>query len=57
MPRIVPSVAADTVPEYIVLIAVFAPWLIPEMSKSIFLSFRSVCTASLTESAGVPSIA
>ncbi len=53
MPRIVPSVAAETVPEYIILVATLAPKFIPEMTKS-GGCFKIALTAILTQSAGVP---
>lgn len=50
----VPSVAAETVPEYIIFSPTFAPLFIPDIKISGFFS-RSAVIASLTQSAGVPS--
>ena len=48
-----PSMAAPTVPEYNTLIPAFDPWLMPEITRSGFLSINSF-NASFTQSTGVP---
>ena len=53
IPLNVPSLAAETVPEYKILWPTFEPGLIPETKISGFF-FITTLTANLTESAGVP---
>src|SRR5690554_398237 len=50
---IAPSTAADIVPEYNTLLALFSPWLIPETSKSGLRCITSEI-ANFTQSTGVP---
>ena len=55
IPHMVPSSAADTVPEYRVSVPRFPPWLMPENTMSILIpSFCKSFTPSFTQSAGVP---
>ena len=54
-PKIAPSIAAATVPEYNTLIPTLAPIFIPAINNSGF-SFIISRTPSLTQSAGEPSI-
>jgi hypothetical protein len=56
MPRSVPSIAADTVPEYVTSSPRLAPLLIPE-TTSVGRRGRMPFTARFTQSVGVPSIA
>ena len=55
IPKIAPSIAAATVPEYNTLIPTLAPIFIPAINNSGF-SFIISRTPSLTQSAGEPSI-
>ncbi len=56
MPSSVPSMAADTVPEYVTSSPRLAPLLIPE-TTSVGLRGRMPLIARLTQSVGVPSTA
>ncbi len=53
MPSIIPSIAAETVPEQMMSVPKLGPWLIPERTKSGGLSSKAH-KASFTQSAGVP---
>ena len=53
IPRNVPSLAAETVPEYKILWPTLEPGLIPE-TKISGLVFITTIIANYTESAGVP---
>ena len=53
IPIIVLSMAADTVPEYVISSPRLAPLLIPDATKTGF-SGRIFCIPSATQSVGVP---
>src|SRR3954469_14420150 len=54
-PKVTASIAAATVPEYRTSSPMLGPWLTPENTKS-GRSGMSACSASMTQSVGVPSI-
>ena len=54
MPFSIPSMAAPTVPEYIISKPLLYPQFMPEKITSGFASFIRYASATLTQSAGVP---
>src|SRR5918995_618927 len=56
-PRITPSSAAATVPEYVMSSPRLAPWVMPETISSAWNPSTSPSAANRTQSTGVPSVA